>query len=43
MSAFEVVIAKPDFKFNSAHFIAFKGFREKLHGHNYTVSVKVTF
>ena len=24
-----------------AHFVAFKGFRERLHGHNYTVGVRV--
>jgi 6-pyruvoyltetrahydropterin/6-carboxytetrahydropterin synthase len=39
---FEVLVAKPDFKFNCAHFIAYKGFRERLHGHNYTVSVRMT-
>lgn len=39
---FEVVVSKADFKFNCAHFIAFRGFRERLHGHNYTVCVKVT-
>ena len=27
------------FKFNSAHFITFDDFREKLHGHNYKVSL----
>lgn len=26
-------------KFSCAHFIAYKGFRERLHGHNYTMSV----
>ena len=36
---FEVFISKADFKFNCAHFIAYKGFRERLHGHNYTVSI----
>lgn len=41
MSEFEVYVSKADFKFNCAHFISFKGFREKLHGHNYTVGVKV--
>lgn len=39
---FEVIVSKADFKFNCAHFIAFQGFRERLHGHNYTVCVKVT-
>lgn len=41
-SQFEVFVSKADFKFNCAHFIAFRGFRERLHGHNYTASVKVT-
>jgi len=30
------------FKFNSSHFIVYKGFRESLHGHNYKVSIKMT-
>lgn len=42
MSEFEIFVCKADFKFNCAHFIAYKGFRERLHGHNYHVSVKVT-
>jgi 6-pyruvoyltetrahydropterin/6-carboxytetrahydropterin synthase len=29
------------FKFNSSHFVAYDGFREPLHGHNYKVSLKV--
>ncbi|EGZ29981.1 hypothetical protein PHYSODRAFT_471775 [Phytophthora sojae] len=29
-------------KFNAAHFIAYKGFREKLHGHNYRLAVTIT-
>jgi 6-pyruvoyltetrahydropterin/6-carboxytetrahydropterin synthase len=40
-STFEIHISKPDMKFNCAHFIAFKGFRERLHGHNYVMAVKV--
>ena len=27
------------FKFSCAHFVAYQGFRERLHGHNYTVDV----
>ena len=27
------------FKFSCAHFVAYQGFRERLHGHNYTVEV----
>ncbi len=29
------------FKFNSSHFVIYKGYREPLHGHNYKVSVKI--
>ena len=29
------------FKFNSSHFVVYKGFREPLHGHNYKVSIKI--
>ena len=39
-ATFEVSLAKADFKFNCSHFIAFRGFRERLHGHNYRVHVK---
>lgn len=35
-------VSKADFRFNCAHFIAFKGFRERLHGHNYLLSIKIT-
>ena len=42
MAGFEILICKSDMKFNCAHFIAFKGFRERLHGHNYTLAVKIT-
>eukprot|EP01035_Chromulina_nebulosa_P021443 gene21443-27776_t len=38
---YEIFLSKADFKFNCAHFIAHSGFREKLHGHNYRLSVKV--
>ncbi len=34
-------MSKEDFKFNCSHFIAFEGFRERLHGHNYRISIKV--
>mmetsp|Transcript_22758 Transcript_22758/g.33605 ORF Transcript_22758/g.33605 Transcript_22758/m.33605 type:complete len:254 (+) Transcript_22758:86-847(+) len=40
-SLFEVHVAKESFKFNAAHFVAFDGFRERLHGHNYQVSVRL--
>lgn len=42
MPLFSVYVSKGDFRFNCAHFIAFKGFRERLHGHNYRLSVKIT-
>lgn len=38
---FEVFVAKEDFKFSSSHFVAFDGFRERLHGHNYSCSVRL--
>mmetsp|Transcript_12160 Transcript_12160/g.34801 ORF Transcript_12160/g.34801 Transcript_12160/m.34801 type:complete len:296 (-) Transcript_12160:363-1250(-) len=38
---FEIYVAKADFKFNAAHFVAFRGFRERLHGHNYTVGLRL--
>ena len=38
---FRVHVTKDYLKFNAAHFIAYKGFREALHGHNYRVSVNV--
>ena len=39
--SFKVHVTKDYLKFNAAHFIAYKGFREALHGHNYRVSVDV--
>ena len=32
----------PVAQFNAAHFVAFEGYRERLHGHNYMVSVRLT-
>jgi len=40
-ASFEVYVSKESFKFNAAHFIAYPGFRERLHGHNYRVSVRI--
>ena len=37
--SFRVQVTKDYLKFSSAHFIAYPGFRERLHGHNYRVSV----
>lgn len=39
--SFRVHVTKDYLKFSAAHFIAYKGFREALHGHNYRVSVDV--
>lgn len=41
MSTFRVHVFKDYLKFSAAHFIAYRGFREPLHGHNYQVSVRV--
>ncbi|OWY96973.1 hypothetical protein PHMEG_00032614 [Phytophthora megakarya] len=38
----KVHVSKDYMKFNAAHFIAYKGFREKLHGHNYRLAVTIT-
>lgn len=38
---FQVFVAKEYLKFSAAHFIAYPGFRERLHGHNYQVSVRI--
>jgi len=37
--SFRVYVTKDYLKFSAAHFIAYKGFREALHGHNYRVSI----
>ena len=37
-----VVIRGDEFKFCCAHFVSYAGFRERLHGHNYTVEVEAT-
>jgi 6-pyruvoyl tetrahydropterin synthase/QueD family protein len=38
---FSIRVAKENLKFSAAHFIAYPGFREPLHGHNYQVGVYV--
>ena len=38
---FAIQVAKENLKFSAAHFIAYPGFREPLHGHNYQVGVRV--
>lgn len=37
-----VTIRGDEFKFSCAHFVSYNGFRERLHGHNYTVEVEMT-
>lgn len=39
--AYEVYVHSPDMKFSCAHFVAYEGFRESLHGHNYNVSIRM--
>jgi 6-pyruvoyltetrahydropterin/6-carboxytetrahydropterin synthase len=34
-------VAKENLKFSAAHFIAYPGFREPLHGHNYQVGIRL--
>jgi 6-pyruvoyltetrahydropterin/6-carboxytetrahydropterin synthase len=41
MGSFRVHVTKDYLKFSAAHFIAYPGFREALHGHNYRVSIAV--
>ena len=38
---FEIFLNKQDMKFNCAHFICHRGFRERLHGHNYSMTLSV--
>ncbi|HEX4211415.1 MAG TPA: 6-carboxytetrahydropterin synthase, partial [Candidatus Binataceae bacterium] len=40
-AAFSIQVAKENLKFSAAHFIAYPGFRESLHGHNYQIGVRV--
>jgi 6-pyruvoyl-tetrahydropterin synthase len=40
-SGFSIHVVKENLKFSSAHFIAYPGFREPLHGHNYQIGVRV--
>ena len=39
--SFRVQVTKDYLKFSAAHFIAYPGFRERLHGHNYRVTIAV--
>jgi 6-pyruvoyl-tetrahydropterin synthase len=38
---YSVIVTKDYLKFSAAHFIAYPGFRERLHGHNYQLTVRV--
>ena len=40
-TGFSIYVAKENLKFSAAHFIAYPGFREPLHGHNYQVGIRV--
>jgi 6-pyruvoyltetrahydropterin/6-carboxytetrahydropterin synthase len=42
MAFFSVAIGKEHLRFTAAHFIAFRGFREPLHGHTYHARVTVS-
>jgi 6-pyruvoyl-tetrahydropterin synthase len=41
MQRYRVEVSSDFLRFAAAHFIAFPGFREPLHGHNYQMSVRV--
>jgi 6-pyruvoyltetrahydropterin/6-carboxytetrahydropterin synthase len=41
MDAFEINLGKEDMKFSSAHFTLFDHHLERLHGHNYRVSLSL--
>ena len=38
--SFRVYVSKDYLKFSAAHFTAYPGFRERLHGHNYRVAAE---
>ena len=40
-SGFSIHVIRENLKFSAAHFIAYSGFREPLHGHNYQIGVRV--
>ena len=42
MSFFSVAVGREMLRFTAAHFIAFRGFREPLHGHTYQLQVTVS-
>lgn len=38
---FQVRVESQDFRFSCGHFVAYDGYRERLHGHTYTVKMRV--
>ena len=38
---FEIVVSKNDLKFSCAHFIAYENYRERIHGHNYNLTLRI--
>ena len=38
-ASFNIHVSKDYLKFSAAHFMAYPGFRERLHGHNYRLSI----
>ena len=42
VSQFELLLSRDSFKFSASHFVASEGHRERLHGHDYRVSVRLS-
>jgi 6-pyruvoyltetrahydropterin/6-carboxytetrahydropterin synthase len=42
MEYYSIFVEKDEFQFSAAHFVTFNSDCEKLHGHNYRVSVKIS-
>jgi dihydroneopterin triphosphate aldolase (PTPS-III) / 6-pyruvoyltetrahydropterin synthase len=40
-SGFSIHVIRENLKFSAAHFMAYPGFREPLHGHNYQIGVRL--
>lgn len=38
---FQVRVESQDFHFSCGHFVAYEGYRERLHGHTYTVKMRI--
>uniref|UniRef100_A0A7S1BVH0 6-pyruvoyltetrahydropterin synthase n=1 Tax=Corethron hystrix TaxID=216773 RepID=A0A7S1BVH0_9STRA len=39
--SFEIFVGQQDFKFHAGHFIAYAGYRDRLHGHNYAGQIRL--